>query len=532
VFLTFEVTSANAASLGSGRRKVFTVDGGRIGRSADNDMVLPGVGVHRHHATVRFINGVFFVEGVGTNGIAINNPEVVLPRNEPYPLKTGDKVFIDEYEVAVTASATAPAEAAAPGAPRSSRAGVDSTGPSGQSHASQLGSFPGALDDAPEDLDPLRQLLGGAPSPSTPQQRSRAPADASWNHSSSLSDHFAPPPVAPAPAGAAAPVNVIPENWDRTTFDRSKLQPPPPAPQSQVYPQAPPHAPPQSPGHAQTPQRPSQSLGQPQSPGRPQMPTHAPQSQGEPRAPQSNARPQAPSPPLPQARPQHAPPGAAPASPVQGAGAAPHAPAAAATPRSAGAALFDWDAFLKAANVDPSRVPPETAAILGNILRSVVQGLIEVLRARSEIKTEFRMPVTQVKVSENNPLKFAANAEDALGNLLGRRNSAYLPPQEAFEDAFNDVRFHQLAMLAGVRAGFDNLLNRFDPASLQESFERTGKRGLFGGGKASYWERYAERFQELSADRDETFRRLFGEEFARAYEQQLSALKHGRKDTP
>jgi len=62
MYLTFEVISANAASLGAGRRKVFTVDGGRIGRSPENDMVLPGVGVHRHHATVRFINGVFFVE--------------------------------------------------------------------------------------------------------------------------------------------------------------------------------------------------------------------------------------------------------------------------------------------------------------------------------------------------------------------------------------------------------------------------------------------------------------------------------------
>jgi len=166
-------------------------------------------------------------------------------------------------------------------------------------------------------------------------------------------------------------------------------------------------------------------------------------------------------------------------------------------------------------------------------MRSVVQGLIEVLRARTEIKTEFRMPVTQVKVSENNPLKFAANADDALGNLLGKRNAAYLGPQEAFDDAFNDVRFHQLAMLAGVRAGFDNLLNRFDPAQLQELFERQGKRGgLFGGGKASYWDRYAERYGEMTADRDETFRRLFGEEFARAYEQQLSVLKRGRGGNP
>src|SRR5690606_22373142 len=105
MYLTFEVISANAAVLGEARRAVFTVDGGRIGRAAENDMVLPGAGVHRHHATVRFINGVFFIEGVGANGIAVNNPDVVLPRNEPYPLKNGDRVYIDEFEVAVATSA-------------------------------------------------------------------------------------------------------------------------------------------------------------------------------------------------------------------------------------------------------------------------------------------------------------------------------------------------------------------------------------------------------------------------------------------
>ena len=477
--------SANAASLGSARRKVFTVDGGRIGRAPENDMVLPGVGVHRHHATVRFINGVFFVEGVGTNGIAINNPEVVLPRNEPYPLKTGDKVFIDEYEIVVTASAAAPAEPAAARQPErvALRSGPQSAEPGDRPVAPLFSES----DDSAEDLDPLRKLMGGAgaPAPRAPGQRQPGPSDASWNHTSSLSDHFTPPaantvPGAGNPASAGAG-NVIPENWDRTSFDRSKLQP-------QSRPQVPPAA--------AAPRAPASPPAQQQLP---------PSSQ---RPPPSSPRPQPPPPP-------------------------PRAAAQPVAPTNTTGAHFDWEGFLRAANVDPARVPPETAALLGNIMRSVVQGLIEVLRARSEIKTEFRMPVTQVKVSENNPLKFAANAEDALGNLLGRRNSAYLPPQEAFDDAFNDVRFHQLAMLAGVRAGFDNLMNRFDPAQLQEGFERQGKRGLFGGGgKATYWERYAERFQEMSQDRDETFRRLFGEEFARAYEQQLSVLKRGRKDNP
>jgi len=459
MYLTFEVISANAAALGAGRRKVFAVDGGRIGRSQENDMVLPGAGVHRHHATVRFINGVFFVEGVGTNGIAINDPERVLPRNEPYPLRSGDKVFIDEYELVVSASANAPAEAAPRPAVRQPIPEARGAAPDARQGAPLVGS----AGESAEDLDPLSKLTGGAAAP--PPSRPRPQVDASWNHTSSLSDHFTPPPAPAAPPAPQRGANVIPENWDRTSFDRSKLQPP----EQTAQRAAPPPQPPQQPRAAQ--------------------PQRAPQPQ----------RPAAPA-----------------AAPSTGGG--------------AGRALFDWDGFLRATGVDPTRVPPETAAVLGNILRNVVQGLIEVLRARTEIKTEFRMPVTQVKVSENNPLKFAANAEDALGNLLGRRNPAYLAPQEAFADALNDVRFHQLAMLAGVRAGFDNLMNRFDPTQLQEAFERQGKRGgLFGGsGKASYWDRYTERYEEMAKDRDDTFRRLFGEEFARAYEQQLSVLKRSR----
>jgi len=444
MYLTLEVISANAAALGGARRKVFSVDGGRIGRAPENQMVLPGVGVHRHHATVRFINGVFFIEGVGTNGIAVNNPEIVLPRNEPYPLKSGDKVFIDEFELVVTASSTPPVEAPAAAraeAPLAAQTGRPNTRPSASPGMSIM-DLPGEA----ENLDPLKQLnLGGAaptPAPRVPEQP--------WNHSSALADHFAPAPI--TPFGSPGASQAIPEDWDKTSFNRAKLQPAPPVPQP---------------------------------------PSTA-----------ASARPVAPAP--------------ARSAPV------------ARTPAGEGdAGAFDWNAFLREAGVDPATVPSDTSAVLGHIMRSVVQGLIEVLRARSEIKTEFRMAVTQVKVSENNPLKFAANAEDALANLFGRRNPAYLPPQEAFDDALSDVRFHQLAMFVGVRAGFDHLMSRFDPAQLEEVFSRQGRRGLFGAG-AKHWEMYSERYREMAADGDETFRRLFGEEFARAYEQQLAVLKRGR----
>ena len=152
---------------------------------------------------------------------------------------------------------------------------------------------------------------------------------------------------------------------------------------------------------------------------------------------------------------------------------------------------------------------------------------MDVLRARERIKDEFRMRMTTFKAADNNPLKFSANVEDALHNLLVKRNAAYLGPVEAFEDAFQDVRNHQMAMLAGVRVAYEAMLGEFEPGRLQEKFDRQGKSGSFlgGGAKSKYWEMYSNKFHDMVKDADTSFRHLFGDEFAKAYEEQLARLK-------
>ncbi len=116
--------------------------------------------------------------------------------------------------------------------------------------------------------------------------------------------------------------------------------------------------------------------------------------------------------------------------------------------------------------------------------------------------------------------------ESALHTLLVQRNPGYLSAVQAFEDAFADIRHHQMAMLEGLRTAFESMLESFDAKQLEKEFERTGKRGLgFGSAKSKYWELYAERFTRLGADAEDTFRRLFGDEFAEAYEKQLERLK-------
>ena len=105
-----------------------------------------------------------------------------------------------------------------------------------------------------------------------------------------------------------------------------------------------------------------------------------------------------------------------------------------------------------------------------------------------------------------------------------KRNRAYLPPVEAFEDAFADLRNHQIAMLAGMRVAFESMLAEFDPDRLQEEFDRQLSKGLVPA-KLRYWDLFREKRHEIVKDPEASFRRLFGEEFARAYEEQLKQLK-------
>jgi type VI secretion system protein ImpI len=162
------------------------------------------------------------------------------------------------------------------------------------------------------------------------------------------------------------------------------------------------------------------------------------------------------------------------------------------------------------------------------IFRVVVDGVMDVLRARAEIKNTFRLPVTIIQRSENNPLKFAPNPEEALQKIMTPSGGAFMSGTAAFEDAFDDIRCHQMAMLAGVRAAFESLLVHFNPDRFEQEADGGSKRSAFAG-KGKYWERYREHFEGLNKDPDDCFRRLFGDEFARAYEEQLSRLKSARR---
>ena len=141
----------------------------------------------------------------------------------------------------------------------------------------------------------------------------------------------------------------------------------------------------------------------------------------------------------------------------------------------------------------------ELARNFGRILKVVVSGVMDVLRARQQIKDEFRMRMTQFRPADNNPLKFSANVDDALHNLLVKRNAAYLRPVEAFEDAFDDLRGPPTRDARRHARGLRvRCWREFDPDRLQEQFDRQLKKGslLAVPAKLRYWELYRDHCEE------------------------------------
>jgi type VI secretion system protein ImpI len=575
MILTLEVCGPEAASLGAAGRKVFDGTGGLIGRLPDNDWVLPGEYVSGHHARIQFRNGQFLVEDTSTNGVSVNSPDNRLQRGRAYPIKSGDRLFIDTYEISVTVAAGergrdpfVPAQIGGSGRnspfipedPFSVDAVEAAPAPRGGARAGGRGPlgdagdpFGGLMDPiaGTGEADPLK-VLGienkRAPAP-------RAPRASDLASGSPLSDPYRPPvvripevvePLTPEPMvpedplgeslipqGLAPQQGVIPPDYDPLAPETSGFASPaqPPVRPSPRKPEAPPRvvAPPPA-----MPRRPSPGPGAARAP-RPAGVTPADQ-----RAP-VRAAPAPPAPVWPVApapRPSETPPRPNSPDPMAGTVAS-QGPGRPQVPERTGAAArltgtaassggdFDFAAFLQGAGVQGVEVSPELAREFGEVLRVVIAGLMETLRARERIKGEFRLRATTFKPADNNPLKFSANLEDALHNLLLKRNPAYLGPVEAFEDAFRDVRSHQMAMLAGVRVAYEAMLAQFDPERLQAEFDRQLKKGgrLGAPARLKYWELYRERFRDRVRDADSCFRNLFGDEFAKAYEEQLERLR-------
>ncbi|PYZ00058.1 type VI secretion system-associated FHA domain protein TagH [Pseudomonas sp. TKO14] len=498
--LCLTITSYHKITPGQCPEKLMDQGMMAIGRSSDNDWVLPDPErlVSARHCVIQYKDGRYYLTDNSTNGVELVRAGIRMRRGNSEPLEDGEVIRIGDYEISARIDFSL------------NRAQVEAfSGDSSNSFEALMGRqavAPTPIE--PIAMAPVAHFQGASAQDTFPDlfdflTPSATPAATQPDHVPAEQHDFRPPtptavpqPVPPpqplAPQGGA----LIPEDWD--LFGDTPARPiPAPAPVPEAAPLTAPVAP-----------DPFAGIGL---------------FGAEPPQPQPQPQPQ----PVEVAAPPLAVAAVAPPPTAQ----APQAPVAAPAPAPVAPQVDLLQAFLRGAGLDQLRIDPQQAQAqmesLGRSYRLMVEGLIDVLRARSSLKGEFRMQQTMIRPVENNPLKFAPNVDEAMLLLLRHSNQAFMAPDQAVQDSFDDLRAHQLAVMAGVEAAIKHLLGRFEPAELEARMARPGGLGnLFSGSRqAQNWQQFTALYKQISQEAQDDFQDLFGREFSRAYEEHTQRLR-------
>lgn len=197
-----------------------------------------------------------------------------------------------------------------------------------------------------------------------------------------------------------------------------------------------------------------------------------------------------------------------------------------------------YQAFIEGLGMQlPDRTALDKAymKMLGQVLRSYTQGTVDLIAGRTVVKQAVRANVTVIAPERNNPLKFSPDGKAAVMGMFGRPLPGFMDPVDAVYNAFVDLRAHQIGLISGVKAAFNDILNRFDPEKLSD---RLPPRGVIESAlpmthKARLWDEYGRYFQSIREKSGDHFQEFFGEAFVKAYEAAISAVKSGdRADKP
>ncbi|HEU0201523.1 MAG TPA: type VI secretion system-associated FHA domain protein TagH [Burkholderiaceae bacterium] len=170
---------------------------------------------------------------------------------------------------------------------------------------------------------------------------------------------------------------------------------------------------------------------------------------------------------------------------------------------------------------------PELMRVYGELLRIATEGTLQLLIARALTKREVHAEATMIAARENNPLKFSPSVEVALQHLLAPAGRGFMSPPRALKDAYNDLRSHQVGVMAGMQAALSGVLARFNPAELERRLtQKTVLESVLPmQRKARLWDLFTTLYNDISQEAEEDFHTLFGKAFVTAYEAQIEKLR-------
>lgn len=208
----------------------------------------------------------------------------------------------------------------------------------------------------------------------------------------------------------------------------------------------------------------------------------------------------------------------------------PRMPAAApppAAPLTGGDPL--WSAFCEGVGIRmdlPQGLTPPQMQVIGQVLREAIDGSLRLMSVRATTKQELRAQVTTIRSRNNNPLKFAPDAQLAAQQLLQPPLRGFMAGPAAMQDAMHDLVGHSIGTMAGMRAALAGVLGRFEPQALEAKLSARSMLDslLPMNRKAKLWDLYLQHFESIRSDAHDDFHTLFGKAFVAAYEDELDRL--------
>lgn len=162
------------------------------------------------------------------------------------------------------------------------------------------------------------------------------------------------------------------------------------------------------------------------------------------------------------------------------------------------------------------------------LVRRCISSVMDVLSSRRQVKSQLNIDNTVVQSTHNNPLKVSASADDAIERMFTKSSDAYLPPEQALVEAFQDIGDHQVAMMAATLQVYQEVVDRFKPAEIEKKLDKSSSAGGLFAGKRKLWEEYKEGYETIAANGTENVHEAFLHEFSALYSEQLLKLKNER----
>ena len=483
--LTLSVISFTGADVKGSKKITLNREGASLGRKEDNALVLhdPKRYVSGHHALIEYRSPNYFIKDTSANGVLINNSKTTLGNGNSIKLNDGDHLIIGDYTIEVrleddffevNSQSIPPLSDAQFNFPEDPFADLNTDSIQGMIDKNDL--IPSDWKNVSEESnDPFEFPDSPASVKITNEKIDSSHGD--YEHITPYKEAFPgfqeePPTLADSEPVSSIPVDIFSEDWYLAGNDSKKEEPKPTTTTADIKPQL------------QTANK---------SAKREALYVESENTKNEISAPE----------------------------------------------KIVAVNAFNEELiqnFLRGAQLEHSNfresINPETFFIIGTILRAAIQGTMDVLIGRTKIKNEMHLDVTIIKSKQNNPIKFSVTTDEALFKLLLNNSSGYMPPKEAIEEAFDDIRAHQYSVIAGMQTALLTVLKRFDPQKLEERLQKLSpiSSSIPIHKQAKLWNLFEQLYEEIQLEAEDNFYHLFGQAFAETYEQQMQKLKSSKKD--